>query len=95
MIYQATSKALLNPECVCISLEKEVYIDFSPLHGYNHASKRRPASFATHIKMKLGEMNLLPLVCISHNFKKHVVDIHKCRKVSQMTFKLFLGVLDS
>lgn len=38
---------------------------------------------------------MLPFVCISHNLKNHVTDIHKCRKVSKLFFELFLGVQDS
>jgi len=90
----AANEYFISLECVCISLEKETDIDFGSLYGCRHGSAGGPASFATYIKIKQGQKLFLPFVCISHNLKKHVADIHKCRIVSELCFKLFLGVQD-
>lgn len=112
VIYQTTSRVLLNVchrqfsckwlfhflGCVCISLEKELGIDFGSLYGYRHWSRRNTASFAKvnakiHIKINWGERGRVWHVT-SHNLKSHFADIHKCEKVSELSFKLFFGAQD-
>lgn len=85
-------------ECVCISLEKELGIDLEPLYGYRHWSTGNPTSFAKlsakiHAKINSGEGRRVWHVT-SQNLKSHVADMHKCRKLSELSLKLFFGVQD-